>query len=57
MAGSWEAARVEEIHVSVEYRVVNPANGEVVSTYPTATDAEVTEAVNRSAAAYPAWSQ
>ena len=43
--------------MSVEYRVVNPANGEVVSTYPTATDAEVTEAVNRSAAAYPAWSQ
>ena len=42
--------------MSVEYRVVNPATGDVVSTYPTATDAEIGNAVDRSAAIYPTWS-
>jgi succinate-semialdehyde dehydrogenase/glutarate-semialdehyde dehydrogenase len=43
--------------VSVEYRVVNPATGDILATYPTATDADITDAVNRSAAVYPAWSR
>ncbi|MGZ4729378.1 MAG: NAD-dependent succinate-semialdehyde dehydrogenase [Acidimicrobiales bacterium] len=42
--------------MSVEYRVVNPATGAVESTFPTATDAEITAAVERSDTAYRAWS-
>jgi succinate-semialdehyde dehydrogenase/glutarate-semialdehyde dehydrogenase len=41
--------------VSVEYKVVNPATGAVESQFPTATDAEVGAAIERSAAAFRAW--
>jgi succinate-semialdehyde dehydrogenase / glutarate-semialdehyde dehydrogenase len=41
--------------VSVEYRVVNPATGAVESTFATATDAEIADAIKRSAAAFPSW--
>ncbi len=37
------------------YQVVNPATGTVESEFPTATDAEVSAAVGRSAAAFPGW--
>jgi succinate-semialdehyde dehydrogenase / glutarate-semialdehyde dehydrogenase len=38
------------------YAVVDPATGEQVSTYPTATDAEISAAVSAAAAAHAAWS-
>ncbi|MEE1621529.1 NAD-dependent succinate-semialdehyde dehydrogenase [Zafaria sp. J156] len=37
------------------YRVVNPATGEVVETFPTASDAQVQEALAASADAFDAW--
>lgn len=39
-----------------EYAVVNPATGETVATYPTATDADVASAVAAAAAAHASWS-
>ncbi|GGA68187.1 aldehyde dehydrogenase family protein [Pseudoclavibacter endophyticus] len=38
-----------------DYAVTNPATGERVSDYPTATDAEIAAAINRSHAAFPEW--
>ncbi|WP_136611028.1 NAD-dependent succinate-semialdehyde dehydrogenase [Sinomonas albida] len=37
------------------YRVLNPATGEVVETFPTASDPEIEAAIGAAAAAYPAW--
>jgi succinate-semialdehyde dehydrogenase/glutarate-semialdehyde dehydrogenase len=37
------------------YRVVNPATGEVVETFPSATDAEVEGAIASATAAYQSW--
>ncbi|MFT4471758.1 NAD-dependent succinate-semialdehyde dehydrogenase [Arthrobacter sulfonylureivorans] len=37
------------------YRVQNPSTGEVVAEFPTATDAEVQDAIARSQAAYTSW--
>ncbi len=39
----------------IEYAVRNPATGELVETFPTATDAEVGAAVDAAAAAYATW--
>ncbi|TWC01627.1 NAD-dependent succinate-semialdehyde dehydrogenase [Brevibacterium jeotgali] len=39
------------------YQVLNPATGEVVETYPTATDEQIVEAQDRSAAAFTGWSE
>lgn len=39
----------------IEYAVRNPATGELVETFPTATDAEVGAAVDAAAAAYRTW--
>lgn len=39
----------------IEYAVRNPATGELVETFPTATDAEVGAAVDVAAAAYTGW--
>jgi succinate-semialdehyde dehydrogenase / glutarate-semialdehyde dehydrogenase len=41
--------------VSVEYRVVNPASGVVESEFPTATDAQIAEAIASSDAAFRSW--
>ena len=41
--------------MSIEYAVRNPATGEVLETYPTATDAEVTAAVAAASATYYSW--
>ncbi|GAA2000552.1 NAD-dependent succinate-semialdehyde dehydrogenase [Brevibacterium samyangense] len=38
-----------------EYKVVNPATGEVVEEFPTATDAEINDALVRSHKAYQSW--
>ncbi|MCK1801629.1 NAD-dependent succinate-semialdehyde dehydrogenase [Brevibacterium sp. R8603A2] len=38
-----------------KYQVVNPATGEVVEEYPTATDAQITDALERSHQAYASW--
>ncbi|MEV7431397.1 MULTISPECIES: NAD-dependent succinate-semialdehyde dehydrogenase [unclassified Nocardioides] len=38
-----------------EYAVLNPATGDLVETFPTATDAEVDAAVDAAAAAYAGW--
>ncbi|GAA1502922.1 NAD-dependent succinate-semialdehyde dehydrogenase [Nocardioides humi] len=38
-----------------EYAVRNPATGDLVETFPTATDAEVAAAVDAAAAAYASW--
>jgi succinate-semialdehyde dehydrogenase/glutarate-semialdehyde dehydrogenase len=38
-----------------EYAVLNPATGELVESYPTATDAEVAAAVQSAGAAYDTW--
>ncbi len=38
------------------YRVVNPATGVVEGQFATATDAEIADAIARSAGAFPAWS-
>ncbi|WP_309647110.1 NAD-dependent succinate-semialdehyde dehydrogenase [Nocardioides sp.] len=38
-----------------DYQVVNPATGEVEQEFPTATDAEVQEAVERAHTAYASW--
>ncbi|MEO8107387.1 MAG: NAD-dependent succinate-semialdehyde dehydrogenase [Actinomycetes bacterium] len=42
--------------MTVEYRVVNPTTGAVEKKYPTATDDEITAAVDRSDAAFVVWS-
>lgn len=42
--------------MSVDYRVVNPATGEVEKEFPTATDAQVAEAIGRVDGAFGAWS-
>jgi len=42
--------------VSVEYKVVNPATGDVESTFPTATDAQSAAAITASDAAFRSWS-
>ena len=39
------------------YQVLNPATGEVVETYPTATDEQIVDAQERSAAAFTSWSE
>ena len=39
------------------YRVQNPATGEVLEEFPTATDAEIQEALAKSQAAYLSWQQ
>ncbi|UPO77032.1 NAD-dependent succinate-semialdehyde dehydrogenase [Arthrobacter sp. Helios] len=39
------------------YAVTNPATGEVLASYPTATDAEVRDAITRSDAAFAKWSR
>ncbi len=39
-----------------EYQVVNPATGELVAEYPTATDAEITAAVAAAGSAFRHWS-
>ncbi len=39
---------------SVEYKVVNPATGQVENEFPTATDAEIASAIDRAIAAVPA---
>ena len=39
------------------YQVLNPATGEVVETYPTATDEQIADAQQRSADAFASWSQ
>ena len=40
-----------------KYAVVNPATGETLSTYPTASDADIVAAVDGAAAAYRDWSR
>jgi len=40
-----------------KYAVVNPATGETLSTYPTASDADIAAAVDGAAAAYRDWSR
>jgi succinate-semialdehyde dehydrogenase / glutarate-semialdehyde dehydrogenase len=42
--------------VSVEYKVVNPATGEVEKAFPTASDAEVAAAIGRVDSAFRPWS-
>jgi len=37
------------------YQVVNPATGEVEKEYPTATDAEIADVLDRAGRAYPSW--
>lgn len=41
--------------MATRYATVNPANGAVVAEFPTATDAEVAEALDRAADGYQAW--
>ncbi|MGN6722092.1 MAG: NAD-dependent succinate-semialdehyde dehydrogenase [Marmoricola sp.] len=41
--------------MTIEYAVRNPATGELVESYPTATDAEVQAAVTAAAAAFDSW--
>ena len=38
-----------------EYKVVNPANGETVKEYPTATDDQIKDALERSHKEYASW--
>ena len=42
--------------MSVEYKVVNPATGEVEKAFPTASDAEVAAAIGRVDGAFRPWS-
>src|SRR5580658_9600866 len=37
------------------YQVVNPSTGQVEKEYPTATDAEIADVLDRAGRAYPAW--
>src|SRR6185437_13901431 len=39
----------------MKYQVVNPATGQVEREYPTATDAEIGEVLDRAGRGYPAW--
>jgi succinate-semialdehyde dehydrogenase / glutarate-semialdehyde dehydrogenase len=39
----------------MKYQVVNPATGQVEQEYPTATDAEIGEVLDRAGRGYPAW--
>jgi succinate-semialdehyde dehydrogenase / glutarate-semialdehyde dehydrogenase len=40
---------------AMKYQVVNPATGQVEQEYPTATDAEIAEILDRAGRGYPAW--
>jgi succinate-semialdehyde dehydrogenase/glutarate-semialdehyde dehydrogenase len=40
-----------------DYAVVNPATGETVASYPTATDAEIATALDEAGSAYAAWAR
>ena len=42
--------------MTVEYKVVNPATGAVERKFPTATDAEIASAVDRSDGVFQSWS-
>lgn len=50
------AASAEVVEVSVEYKVVNPATGQVEREFPTATDGEISSAIDRTHGAFAAWS-
>ena len=39
----------------MKYQVVNPSTGQVEQDYPTATDAEIGEILDRAGRGYPAW--
>ena len=39
----------------MKYQVVNPSTGQVEREYPTATDAEISEVLDRAGTGYPAW--
>jgi succinate-semialdehyde dehydrogenase / glutarate-semialdehyde dehydrogenase len=39
----------------MKYQVVNPATGEIEKEYPTATDAEIADVLDRAGRAYPTW--
>ena len=41
--------------MTMKYQVVNPATGQVEKEYPTATDAEIREILDRAGRGYPAW--
>ncbi len=41
--------------MTIEYAVRNPATGELVETYPTATDADIAAAIDAAASAYSSW--
>jgi succinate-semialdehyde dehydrogenase/glutarate-semialdehyde dehydrogenase len=43
------------IHQTALYRVTNPATGEVVEEFPTATDMQVQDAISQAHAAYETW--
>jgi acyl-CoA reductase-like NAD-dependent aldehyde dehydrogenase len=40
---------------AMKYQVVNPSTGQVEQDYPTATDAEIGEILDRAGRGYPAW--
>jgi succinate-semialdehyde dehydrogenase / glutarate-semialdehyde dehydrogenase len=40
---------------AMKYQVVNPSTGQVEREYPTATDAEISEVLDRAGRGYPAW--
>jgi succinate-semialdehyde dehydrogenase/glutarate-semialdehyde dehydrogenase len=40
---------------AMKYEVVNPSTGQVEKEYPTATDAEIADVLDRAGRAYPAW--
>jgi len=42
---------------AMKYQVVNPATGQVEREYPTATEAEIGEVLDRAGRGYPAWRQ
>ena len=46
---------MSQTQTSPAYQIVNPATGEVVETFDTATDAEVEAALASAHAAYDAW--
>src|SRR6185312_6956234 len=53
MMTTW-ATREGEIR-TMKYQVLNPSTGQVEQEYPTATDAEISDILDRAGRGYPAW--
>src|SRR5690348_1648074 len=55
MVDHGQLSRARGRDTGMTYQVVNPSTGQVEKEYPTATDAEISEILDRAGRGYPAW--